>query len=341
MTSLEQAQWIWLPQQSGTVPEENLYALFRSAFTLNDLAQPVILRISAAGNYAFYLQETLAAFGQYTDYPEKKTYSETDVTDKCVKGENRFVCQVHFSGNSFSSHVDGTPGLIAQIVQGERILSSSGESWEAAWDSRYEMGEREKVSSSLNYTFAFHASRQAGPWQQAALAPRACTLRKRPAPPPLMRELLPAKPIACGELYRDNQALPIGRRFAADEADPEGGKANGFYMVFDLGREATGLLTLDLTAKTEMTLDIAQDEVLPESGHLPDFYGARHFTDRYTTKCGRQTFLHTSRRFGCRYLEIHGIGNKNDLTLHQFGLREVMQPGMETPEYHFSDTFFE
>ncbi len=336
-TVFRNAQWIWL--DSDSLPDKNIFALFRTHFTVQS-AEPVKLRISVAGNYAAYLNGKLAAFGQYTDYPHKKTYSETDISQCCMNGENELVCHVHFSGNDFTSHVDGSPGLIAEVIQGGKVLTESDTVWESCPDIRYAMGERDKLFCSLNYNFEFDANKKADHWTQSKVQPeRNCTMRKRPAEPCSITGFISAREIRRGTLLRNPDfSGSTGECFNADLRDTD--PSNGIYIVYDLGKEYTGLLEFELDAPADTLLDISFGEYLAD-GHIPQFPKWTNFVDRYIAGKGRQTFLHSLRRWGCRYLEIHAIsGQPEKIKIHKLGLYHVQLGGMNTPDFVCSDQFW-
>ncbi len=339
--AFQNAEWIRLDCKN--LPETNLFALFRTRFTVKSGVLPVLLRISVAGNYAAYLngQTIPAAFGQYTDHPFRKTYSETDITKFCQPGQNELLIQNHFSGNSFTSHFDGEPGLIAEIVQGDQVLASSGSDWECVPDSRYAFGEREKVSSSLNYTFAYDARIVPDTWTAPQLLRNRPVPELRPVPPCVMTGCKDGKIIRSGRLFRSPGEGGIGKIVRGDELDvPEG---NGVYALFDLGKEYAGLLTFSITAPEGTVLDIAHGEYLDQENRLPVCLtsGIRHFADRYIARAGEQTFFHALRRLGCRYIEIHAVGDPEKIRIQSAGLYSVEFPGLDTPEFACGSRFWE
>lgn len=344
MNAFQSARWIWLPQ-AHTLPQKNIFARFRTVFNLENPSGSVKLAVAVSGNYACRVNGKLAAFGQYTDYPARKTRSVTAISEACKIGRNELEMLVHFAGNEFFSHLDGEPGMIAEVSQGEHVLACSGADWRCAPDHRYEAGERDKVSSSLNYTFAFHADRTEDPETGAEVLPWKDWMNTclRPTEPPVDQGFLPAKKIASGRLARGGaEAASIGEIFRADRLDVPPEASNGFYERYDLGRETAGFLEFELTAPAGTVVDIAHGEYLA-GGRVPAFFeaGRRNFTDRYVAKAGRQSFLHPLRRLGCRYLEFHILGDPADVVVHTAGIRITALRGMDTPPFRCDDVFFE
>ncbi len=241
----EKAEWIWL-SEAEALPPVNVYALFHTRFA----GAATLLRVAVAGNYAAYINGHFAAFGQYTDFPWRKTFSETDISPFCT-GDDELLLSVHFSGNTFTSHYDGEPGIIAEIVDEDgEVIVSSGPSWEAAPDFRFSFGERTRLSGSLNYTFAFDGTKPPAAWTSAAvLSGRSRDLSPRPVPPPRDAGLRASRLICSGLLRRDDASLPDGPRFFADILDAS--SPNGVYALFDLERETAGLLQLETEAPAD------------------------------------------------------------------------------------------
>ena len=259
----ERADWIWL-QEAEKLPATNIYALFRVRFAGSAATR---LRVSVAGNFAAFVNGRLAAFGQYTDFPWRKTFSVADISPFCT-GLDELLLSVHFSGNAFTSHYDGEPGVIAEIVDGDgEAIASSGSSWEAAPDLRFAFGERSRLSGSLNYTFSFDGTRPSAPWAPATvLFGRSRDLSPRPVPPPRDAGLRAGRLIRSGLLRREDASLPEGPRFSSDLL--EASSPNGVYALFDLGRETAGLLQLETEAPVGTVFEISHGEYVTD-GRLP------------------------------------------------------------------------
>ncbi len=324
--------------------EVNSYSSYSNQFTIPDTRKTILLRVAVSGTCRCLVNGQFATFGQHTDFPRRKTYTETDITPFCRAGINEIRIDVYFSGNAFSSHTDGSPGMIAEIIQGKSILLSSSEDWTAILDTRYAMGKREVLSSSLNYTFEYDANRtpelrntiNAGPFAVGG------TLKKRPVPPPELGVLVRGKVLSLAQIYREAAEFSsIGDCFDADRVVLSEHRANGISMLFDLGMEYAGLLTLDITAPAGTIIDIAHGEYLSGDHVRALFPGNRNFADRYIAMEGRNAFRHDFRRIACRFLELHIIGRTNAVKVHMVGLTEVSIPGMECTSFTCSDVFFE
>ena len=303
--------WIWLPSAQSGLP--NVYARFRTFFP----AGADRLRVSASGNFVARLDGAEIGFGQYTDFPWKKTYTEIvslpSVRDRVLEVD------VWFSGNRFSSHYDGEPGLWAVCFCGESVCNVSSEEWEVAPLDCYSFGPRNILFVSHNYTWEYDARRTAFRFQKAA------KLLKPVMNTPVLR---PVEPVAVTRTL-DGRLIANGKDFA----------------VFDFGEEVAGRLSFSLSAVQAGTrVEILHGEYL-KNGRLQDFDGgsadseARKMVDVYLTSQGCQSYSHALRRYGLRYVEFRWEGSEiSDITVQ---LRETALPGMETPPFSCSDKLFE
>lgn len=81
-------------------------------------------------------------------------------------------------------------------------------------------------------------------------------------------------------------------------------KADGYYIILDLGRETVGYFTMNLDAPAGTIVDICHGEHLSD-GRVRSTIGARSFADRYICKEGSNEFTYYHRRLGARYIELH------------------------------------
>lgn len=316
----QSAQWIWTA--SATAPV-NAYVQFMTEFT----GRNALLRIAVSGNYAAYVNGEFAAFGQYTDYPEHKTYSETDISKFCREGRNELLIEVHYSGNDFSSHTDGEPGLIAEIVDVDRVIAASGADWFSRIDTRYAQGVRPKLFVSLNYNFAFDARVDLPEWRPSVILPSRGKITLRPVPP------LPAGPFTTLTAVRN-----VGGSRGEVRSKSEEVRSEDSSILYDAGEETTGLLEFELAASAGTVVEIAHAEYLVDGKLNPmATTNGKNFIDTYICKEGTNTFFHPLRRWGGRYFELRCNG---DATVNRFGLRPVIAD-LPTPEFSCSDPLFE
>lgn len=68
------------------------------------------MRISCDSNYAVYINDALAAFGQYADYPWYKVYDEIELSTFFTVGVNCIKIIVWYYGENFSTYYKGNRG---------------------------------------------------------------------------------------------------------------------------------------------------------------------------------------------------------------------------------------
>ena len=308
------AKWIWPADGCAGI---NTYAKFRRKFHAAHPEGRWAIRISVAGNYALKAGGVVAAFGQYTDWPSAKTFTETDLTPYVGDGGCEIEINAWYSSNRFSSHFDGEPGLWAEILHDGEVVDATSRDWLAAPDTRFAFGERTILFVSLNYTFAFDANATPPAFAPAAERPDLGRPVPRPTPPPVDMGFARGEPVSSGD----------------------------GYAVFDLGEERTGLLQFTLAAGGGERLEIVHGEYLAD-GRLRDFTIAgnpanpRSVVDTYVCKPGRQTFAHYLRRLGCRFIEFRSP-RLDSVKIESAGLRVVGHKGLETPSFSCSDKLFE
>ena len=110
--------WIWENSQA----QYDEFADFRTDFTWETAAAPAALRISADTNYAVYVNGTLAAFGQYADFPHCKVADTHDLTAFCRPGANELLITVWYHGAPSSTYQTGQAGLFFEVTAGDVLL---------------------------------------------------------------------------------------------------------------------------------------------------------------------------------------------------------------------------
>ena len=342
------AEWIREPSAIGKV---NHYSIFRQEFILPETADLVQLRISAAGAYVCRINGNMANFGQFSDFPRYKTYYEHNVTPFCQSGRNVLEIAVYYSGNNFTSHTDGEPGMIAELILDHHtVLAATNTHWRCTGDTCYRSGKMETLTGSLNYVFDFDAQKSPVFLSHAESAPRDVDCRNltlSPVPPLQISQFYAGKIIHQGNLFRaisdeTEKEITIAEIFEKDQCSDQQtlSQSNGSYMVFDLGMEYAGILTLEIEAAPDTICDIAHSEYLNSQQHVIPRYRNRCFTDRYRTKGGRQIFCHYFRRIACRYLEIHVVGELASFRLHRLGIQETPPDLPIAPSFYCDDPFF-
>ena len=341
------AKWIW---KAGEILSDE-FADFIAEFDANGQA-PYTLTVAADSNYTVYLNGQLAAFGQYADYPTYKVCDRIDVTKFVKAGKNRMVIVVWYYGDNTQTYIHGDPGVIFELCEQETPICYSDKNTPSRLSRDYISHVRQLISGQLGYTYHYDATSYDGFIQEDVtdgFAPSVLmsmistefTLR-----PIKMLELAPrTEPQIClqglfdyvdqhdrPDLMMQNAALR--HRYPEKISDMRGffgfdkpvhfkteDKAQGIFFIVDLGQEWAGFLDFDIEVPHDCQIEIGYGE------HLADGRcrtSVRGFSADYRAKKGRNQYLHTFRRFGCRYVQffIHAT----EFTVHYAGLRPTLYP---------------
>jgi len=283
--------WIW----ENRDPQRDEYADFTDSFSLAEGFGPVRLRISADSNYAVYVNGSLAAFGQYGDFPHWKVADTHDISAFCHAGQNILDITVWHWGETNFSYYPGKAGLYYALSQEDALLACSGTHTQCRMDPYYRSHREKQITWILGYSYFYDAAGEETPWHGAVATGYAPMLHDRP--------------IANLELWEPVWAKPVG--------------GNGStHFLLDLGREEVGFLQLRLESETAQRLLIAYGEHLAD-GSVPQRIDGRDFSVEYGTVPGENRYLNPFRRLGCRYLEVFC---EHPIDLRQIGIRPTMYP---------------
>lgn len=301
------ASWIWVDAPTAPV---NTHAQFKTVFVPR--AGKTELDVSVAGNYAAFVNGRFAAFGQYTDYPWRKTYSRTDIT-RFVRlgGENELVVWARHSGDEFTSHADGAPGLWARVVSAGESVAESGPSWLSRVDTRFAQGAREKLFVSLDWTWLYDARAALPEWRLSRWSSR-----------PVEHQGVVERPVS---------QLEAGERFTLRRL-PLSGRA-----VFDAGEETTGLVDFSVVARAGTTVDVCHAEYMVGDQLNPAaFERGKCFRDVFVCAEGTNDFFYPLRRYGGRFFELRARSPTDRFDVVRFALRPVVAD-LPTPPCASSD----
>lgn len=102
---------------------------------------------------------------------------------------------------------------------------------------------------------------------------------------------------------------------------PEDADREGIYLIVDLGTETAGFLDIDIEVPAACRLDVGFGEHLHD-GRVRT--SVRGFSCDIELKAGRNTYLHTFRRLGCRYLQLFMY--TKEATVRYVGIRPTEYP---------------
>lgn len=332
-------QWIWLDDDRPNQP--NQYVQFRREFAVETLPDSAELRISVDTNFAAWLNGQFLHTGQFTDFPDARTYGRIDLKPHLRVGRNVLALLVYYCGIDHFSYLPGEAGVWFEIEADGRMVAAGDENTLSRPSAAYRREQTARITPQRGFTFHFDA-RHEDNWREfdfsagAGWKPSACTLSgirpaERPVPMLRLRPLRSGTIIAQGLLKRTLAAdqtlaqlmqhdyLSARRSWELFDAQPPIsapasfpvrinpdplGSADGAYLVIDLGEEECGFISLELSAAQGGTIDMAVGE------HLDDLrvrahIGGRNFACRYVARPGRQRFTHFIDRYAGRYIQLH------------------------------------
>jgi hypothetical protein len=155
----EKAKWIWT---DDTAALPNQYACFRKTITLDRKPSQAVCYISVDSDYVLYVNGSALSQGQFSDFAERKTYTEVNITRALRTGENVVAVLAYYRGRDFSTYQAGQPGLLVALhIDGQSVVSDH--SWRARRSPAYRSGDMPVVTVQLAYTIEYDA-RQDDAW---------------------------------------------------------------------------------------------------------------------------------------------------------------------------------
>ena len=324
-------------------PDEYLQAV--EAISLDSLPNNAVLRIACDSEYAIFINGELSAFGQYANYPFRRFYDEVDVLPFLQKGANEITVNAWHYGIDCSTHRSSVAFVRYEIETEGRILLHSGPQTHVRPMPGYVPHLEKRISSQLGLTYRHDFTDIAAELQCAEVMDIGTPEWKiRPVEKLVLKERCRTR-FAHQGLFRipgyrgldhaqpekDMQEAALSFRTLSALSDPceetptlifpDRSSDSGIYWIVDLGEETAGFLDLDLTVPAQCDLLVGFGE------HLADGRcrtAVRNFSCTLHLKAGRNQFLNTFRRFGCRYLQFFLFSDS--VTLHYSGLRPTVYP---------------
>jgi len=153
------AYWIFPSRPADAV---NQWVDFLHRFSTATAIAEAELWISADTDFVVWLNGRLIGHGQYSDYPDRKTYERFRLGDSLRVGANTLAVTVFYNGRSSSVYRRGDPGLLFAIKAGGGHLTASGRQTRWRDNPCYASGPIAIVSHQLSYTFGYDARHDDG-----------------------------------------------------------------------------------------------------------------------------------------------------------------------------------
>ncbi len=333
------AEFIWVKGLTDTV---NAYADFHEVIEKKAGAK-YTLYITADTDYALYVNGEWKEGGQYADYPDTyKVYDRLDITDHLTEGTNEITITGYCQKEESSTHRESTGGVMYAVTEDEEVIITSGLHTKANRNPHYVSGPVALVSGQLSFSFEYSFPETSVTECETVVTRTFDTLYPRPIRKLVRKAPCIPTPIVTGS-FRDGvdegepglrmQKAYLGftTRLRLNEARGEDGSlllkkeesTDGIYVVYDMGREEAGLVTLDLTLPHDAEFIVGWGEHLDNLRIDTDLFG-RCFAARFDGKAGRNTFIHPFKRSGCRYVSIQIYAPEAEL--HYVGITPTDYP---------------
>ncbi|MBQ9131546.1 MAG: hypothetical protein IJX62_03635, partial [Clostridia bacterium] len=321
----KQAKWIWL----ATGSQKDQYADFTDTFISQKNGKDE-LRIAADSDYTVWINGQLVGFGQYGDYPHYKIGDRIDISDYTVKGVNHIAVTVWYYGEDSQTYILGNAGLIYEVRCDGTVAACSSASTLSRLSPAYVHGECRMISGQLGFTY--HVDNQKNDhFEQSrktvGFAPSVEVegISYRISPRPIKRLTLGERCASkiCQQgvftkyAYTQNLGMDLQGaslslrslkdmtgsldRTMRDGLELVAQDGDGIYLILDLGEETVGFLDVDFEVDADCRVDVAYGEHL-QDGRCRS--GVRDFSCAFEARAGRNQYLNTFRRFGCRYLQF-------------------------------------
>lgn len=336
------ARWIW----PGSVGDgQNQYVQVLQDFNVPHKDADAKIAISADTSYAIWVNGQFAGFGQWSDYPDDKTYDVLDISESIHAGTNRLALLVWYQGLSSSQYRKGEPGVAYALRVNGDVMAKSGVGSLMRQAPDYVSGPVPRVSGQLSFTFEHRANRDDN-WREQGYVPtddwHAATesesrhlasrpVRMRPIAKLTFEPRLPMRIVSQGAFVRNDVSSSAGVAMQGDSLsfraardlfanprptlDPK--QTDGIELKPDAWRGSTGAyVVLDTGSEEAGLLDLEIDAPagtvldIGYGEHLEDLrvrtsIGGRSFGSRYVARAGPQQFVHPFLRLAGRYIQLH------------------------------------
>ena len=320
MELFERSKWIWA--REGARPDE--YAEFIEEVNFN--GKKAELCISSDSNYTVYVNGTLAAFGQYADFPYMKVYDRIDVSRYMRHGKNVIAFRVWYYGiETTSTYYPGEAGLIYSLFADGALLAYSSERTLSRISPTYVPHKCKIITPQLGLSFEYDA-KATDAWMFGMPDPVYAFS------PSFVVDIAPEmRERTC--LRTEFGETRVGREVMGDGVRPV--SRNG--RIFDLGQESVGFICLRFKTQSEAAITVSFGEHIVD-GHVRQHIGVRDFSFIYHPVAGEVNYyMNAFRRCGCRYVELISDEPLEDV---EVSLRNVVYPVVRR-EYPESLTLLE
>jgi alpha-L-rhamnosidase len=220
---IRQADWIWIDQNSTL---ENQYVCFRKQITIGRVPTDSFCDIAVDSEYVLAVNGQKVSHGQFSDFPDRKTFTRINMARFLKEGKNTLCVLVHYRGRGFFGYIPGTPGLLLALQSGT-FSCLSDTTWKARRQEGYRNGPVPVTSGALGFNFEYDANNEIGwmgsdlddsSWNNAIVMdfPNRPDVTERPIPGLQVQSEVPVRLVAQGDFIRTKNEGSTARIMAED-----------------------------------------------------------------------------------------------------------------------------
>jgi hypothetical protein len=366
------AKWLWSSSETASNPHQ--YVFFRKEFEVNkEETKKFQFSISTDTDFIAYINGIEFGRGQFSDYPEDKTYSVLELPE-LKTGKNIITVLVYYCGEDFQTYTPGQAGIIACIKsEKQEIITDS--SWLCTAHKNFKSGMMPKLTVQLGFTTLYDAGNDidyfsAPPapdiWENAVELSSAIdgfhkNLKPRPIPLLKLGKNIPAQIVKQGTFEREKEFETFAETVSKDkihfttydkvfdknpavnilDCDSDHGlkikNTGNTILIADIGKESVGFITLKCKCSAGTVFDISHGEHL-DDGQVRCKINLRNFTDRYIAKDGLNYYQLPFRRIGGRYIQLNITNAASDVEIIYIGIAPWNLPLPEESKFDCPDT---
>ncbi len=157
-TNQTPTSWVWPSTPNAAAP--NQYADFRVPLHVDQLPRHAQLRICVDTNFVAWVNGQMVGTGQFSDFPDDRTYSTIDITTALTAGDNVLAIQAHYCGVQHASYIPGDAGLWFEVETDGVVIARSDASTLGRTSPHYTTAHTSRVTIQRGFTFCFQANSQ-------------------------------------------------------------------------------------------------------------------------------------------------------------------------------------
>lgn len=339
--------------------EKDCYIEFIDSFSLDQVNDIVQMRLSAFNQCTLWINGKFAFVSSFTNYPSCNFYDTIDITDFVKSGKNILRITCYCSKTSNTTFNPDSAGVIFDIFSNKNCLLVSSSATLSRIVTEY------KNTRNLLFSYDASSNNDSGNYYNSNVTTNKCNILPRPLNNILSGKRITSKIIADGiYLYNplnkecskpkrlknsftttlnssffarnvndlllyDKNKKPVSFRVTTDEMNVS---ANGTFITFDLSKEQTGFIEIDITAAKDTIIYITSSSKL--SGNISDFDINK--VGKYLCNTSRNKFIFFFHKTTCRYITI--FIESFDFDVHYVGLRPCIYPFAQKGYFSSSDS---